>query len=127
MFAVAFFMPISQPDSGTITIVLEFAMATATHLDQAKRGRGRPPKVHTEAAHDRIKPAIPHELEHFDSLPDSAHVRLPIVRALYGASASTIWRNAKAGAIPEPRKLTPAISAWNVGELRAALNNRGAA
>ena len=91
--------------------------------------KGRPRKVHTEAADlSRVnaKPAIPAELENFDSLPDSAHVRLPVVRGLYGASASTIWRNVKAGAIPEPRKLTPAISAWNVGELRAALS-RGAA
>lgn len=102
-------------------------MASTATSHQAKRGPGRPPKVHTEAAHERIKPAIPHELEHFDSLPDSAHVRLPIVRALYGASASTIWRNVKSGAIPGPRKLTPAISAWNVGELRAALNHKGAA
>ena len=97
----------------------------ATPLDQAKRGRGRPPKVKTESALERVQ-SIPVELLRFDELPDSAHVRLPVVRGLYGASASTIWRNVKAGAIPEPRKLTPAISAWNVGELRAALSNRSA-
>jgi predicted DNA-binding transcriptional regulator AlpA len=48
--------------------------------------------------------------------------------ALYATkSPSTIWRNVKKGLIPAPVKLTPQISAWRVGDLRAALTKRGAA
>ena len=87
-----------------------------------KRGPGRPRKSESAAA-----PAIPHELQHFDELPGSAHVRLPVVRGLYGASASTIWRGVRLGTIPKPVKLSDNLSAWNVGELRAALALKGAA
>lgn len=92
--------------------------------------RGRPRKIHTEAADiGRVTPRdIPAELTHFDQLPDSAHVRLPVVRGLYGScSASAIWRNCKAGKIPAPIKLTEQITAWKVGDLRAALNKENAA
>jgi predicted DNA-binding transcriptional regulator AlpA len=70
--------------------------------------------------------AIPHELTHFDKLPDSAHVRLPVVAGLYGCSFPTIWRNVKAGKIPAPVKLTENCTAWNVGQLRKALAGRAA-
>ena len=89
--------------------------------DTIKR-RGRPRKSETAAA-----PAVPLELIHFDQLPDSAHVRLPVVRGLYGASTTSIWRNVKKGVIPSPRKLTANITAWNVGEIRAALAKRSEA
>ena len=69
-------------------------------------------------------PAIPPELAHFDQLPDSAHVRLPVVVGLYGCSAPTVWRNVKTGTIPAPIKLTANITAWNVGALRKALAAR---
>ena len=57
----------------------------------------------------------------FDSQPNSANVRLPVVMALYGISSASVWRNVKNGNIPKPRKLTTRTTAWNVGELRAAL------
>lgn len=60
-------------------------------------------------------------LEKFDSLPDSANVRLPTVMSLYGVSAATVWRNIKNGNIPQPRKLTTRTTVFNVGELRLAL------
>ena len=60
-------------------------------------------------------------LEVFDFLPRSAYVRLPIVMSLYGISQASVWRNVKNGNIPKPRKLTTRTTAWNVGELRAAL------
>lgn len=60
-------------------------------------------------------------LQHFDSLPDSAHVRLPIVQALYACSPASIWRGVKAGRIPKPRKLSPRTTCWQVAELRASL------
>lgn len=60
-------------------------------------------------------------LQNFDSLPDSANVRLPVVQALFGCSAVTVWRMVKLGTIPAPRKLSPRVTTWNVGALRQAL------
>lgn len=57
----------------------------------------------------------------FDSQPNCAFVRLPVVMALYGISPATVWRNVKNGNIPKPRKLTTRTTVWNVGELRVAL------
>ena len=65
--------------------------------------------------------AIPDALKNFDSLPDSANVRLPIVAALVGCSSATVWRMVKRGTLPAPRKLSERVTAWNVGELRKAL------
>jgi predicted DNA-binding transcriptional regulator AlpA len=65
--------------------------------------------------------AIPDALKNFDSLPDAASVRQPVVQALYDCSAATVWRYVKSGHIPAPRKLGPRVTAWNVGELRRAL------
>jgi predicted DNA-binding transcriptional regulator AlpA len=91
--------------------------------------RGRPRKTQTEAAdvrRDTIPPALPAEFLNFDRLPDSALVRLPVVQCLLGCSASSVWRNSRAGNLPKPIKLTSNISGWRVGDLRAALN-RGVA
>jgi len=76
----------------------------------------------TEPAPVRQKEVgIPDALKNFDSLPDSASVRLPVVRALKACSAATVWRLVKRGDLPAPRKLSQRITAWNVGELRKAL------
>lgn len=64
-------------------------------------------------------------LKGFDSYPDSANVRISVVASLYACSHATIWRAVKAGIIPKPRRLTPGITCWNVGELRAALAAEG--
>lgn len=68
----------------------------------------------------------PDALRHFDSLPDCANVRAPVVAALFDVSLATVWRYAKAGTIPAPRKLGPRLTAWNVGELRRALGTTAA-
>jgi predicted DNA-binding transcriptional regulator AlpA len=60
-------------------------------------------------------------LKHFDSLPDSAHVRLPIVAALFACSHATVWRGVQSGKLPKPIKHFERTSAWNVGELRHVL------
>lgn len=65
--------------------------------------------------------AIPAALKNFDSLPDSANVRQPVVQGLYGCSAATVWRMVKRGSLPTPRKLSERVTAWNVGDLRKAL------
>ena len=60
-------------------------------------------------------------LADFDTLPDSAHVRLPVVQALYACSDETVRRRVKSGNMPAPKKLGPRLTAWNVGELRQNL------
>jgi len=71
---------------------------------------------------DRTNPsAILDALTNYDSFPDSAHVRLPVVQALVGCSSATVWRMVKRGTLPVPRKLSERVTAWNVGDLRKAL------
>lgn len=69
-------------------------------------------------------PAVPDALRNFDALPDSAFVRLPVVSALFAFSPATVWRKVKARTIPAPRKLSESVTAWNVGQLRKALNGK---
>jgi len=63
---------------------------------------------------------LPDALRNFDSLPDSANVRQPVVEALFGCSSTTVWRMAKRGVL-KPRKLSQRVTTFNVGELRVAL------
>lgn len=65
--------------------------------------------------------SIPEALANFDSLPDAAYVRLPVVKALYACSVASVWRGALSGRIPKPQKLSPRTTCWNVGELRKSL------
>ena len=67
------------------------------------------------------KAAVNDVLERFGSLPDEAHVRLPVVMALYACSAASVWRNVQNRTLPTPRKFGSRVTAWNVGELRASL------
>ena len=66
--------------------------------------------------------AIPDALKNFSDLPDAAHCRDKVVAGLLGCSVPTVWRMAKDGRLPRPRKLSLRITGWNVGELRAALS-----
>lgn len=70
----------------------------------------------------QVNRRLPDALIHFESLPDTAHVRLPVVCALSACSPATVWRRVKGGMLPKPRKLSVRVTAWNVGELRACLN-----
>ena len=72
-----------------------------------------------------IQSAIPASLINFDQLPDSAHVRLPVMKGLYGVSAASIWRGVKNKTIPAPVKLTQRTTAWNVRLVREALAKAG--
>lgn len=69
--------------------------------------------------------AIPDALKNFDALPDAANVRDKVVAGLLGCSVPTVWRMAKDGRLPRPRKLSTRVTAWNVGQLRAALRSAG--
>jgi predicted DNA-binding transcriptional regulator AlpA len=66
-------------------------------------------------------PSISDALRNFDSAPDSAHVRQPVVQALFACSSATVWRMVKRGQLPPPKKLSERVTAWNVGQLRAVL------
>ena len=68
--------------------------------------------------------SIPDALRNFDCLPNAANVRQPVVEALFSCSSATVWRRVKDGRLPKPRKLSYRVTAWNVGELRAALSER---
>ncbi len=68
---------------------------------------------------------IPDALKNFDSLPDSALVRQPVVEALFGYSAATVWRMVKKGKLPAPLRLAERITTWNVGDLRKVLASGG--
>ncbi len=73
---------------------------------------------------ERVHADIPAALKQFDSLPDFYNVGLPIVAALNGISAPTVWRWVMAGCIPHPRKFGPNTTAWNVdGRARARLED----
>lgn len=65
--------------------------------------------------------AVPDALRDFDTLPNAANVRVNVVAGLYACSIPTVWRMAEDGRIPRPRKLSKRVTAWNVGQLRAAL------
>jgi predicted DNA-binding transcriptional regulator AlpA len=59
-------------------------------------------------------------LESFDSLPDSALVRVQVVAALRACSVATVWNHAASGLLPKPEKFG-GITAWRVGALRQAM------
>lgn len=67
-----------------------------------------------------VAPAIPDSLKHFDSLPDSANVKEPVVCGLLDCSPATVWRRVKDGRLPQPTRLGR-MTFWNVGQLRKAL------
>lgn len=71
--------------------------------------------------------AIHTALSNFDTLPDGAYVRVPVVRAMYGVSTSTAWRMARDGRIPAATKISVGVTAWRVGDIRADLARRAAA
>ena len=74
----------------------------------------------TQAIPKAVKP-IDQSLANFDKLPDSAYIRLPVMKGLYGISSASIWRGVKRLTIPKPSKLTERTTAWNVGLIRADL------
>jgi prophage regulatory protein len=61
----------------------------------------------------------------FDSLPNSAFIRLSqlVGSGLVPFSPSTTWRKVRAGRFPAPVKLSSAITAWRVGDIKAWLED----
>jgi predicted DNA-binding transcriptional regulator AlpA len=69
----------------------------------------------------QVTQVLPEGLANFDQLPNSAYIRLPVLKGLYGISSASCWRGVKNGTIPKPVKLTERTTAWNVGLVRADL------
>jgi len=61
-------------------------------------------------------------MSQFDTLPDSALVRLPVVKKLFSISSPTVWRWSKSGRLPAPIRIS-GITAWQVGSLRKTLKD----
>lgn len=74
-----------------------------------------------DALADAKSPRIDPALRNFDSLPDLALVRLPVVQALFACSRATVWRHVKSGLIPAPVKFSEGITVWQVASLRKHL------
>lgn len=66
-------------------------------------------------------------LSSFDDLPDSAFVSGQVVARLFAVDRVTIWRWAKSGKLPEPRKFGSRLARWEVGSVRRALAEMSAA
>lgn len=58
----------------------------------------------------------------FDQLPNSALVRQSTLVRLLNCSDTTIWRYAKRGLL-HPVKLSPGVTGFRVGEIRALLDS----
>lgn len=62
----------------------------------------------------------------FDQLPASAQVPARTVAALLDVSEVTVWRWAKSGKLPAPRRFGEGTTRFNVGELREAISKLAA-
>lgn len=65
--------------------------------------------------------AIPPLLSGFDQLPDSAHVPIKTVCALFGCSPATAWRRVRSGHLAKPVRIGAGSTRWSVGDLRRSL------
>ena len=57
----------------------------------------------------------------FPYMPDDAHVRQPVVEALWPQSTPKLWADIKEGKFPAPVKISKRSVAWRVGDLREFL------
>jgi predicted DNA-binding transcriptional regulator AlpA len=57
----------------------------------------------------------------FDNLPASALMNISEISALACRSNASIWRDVKAGLLPEALKIGPGSSRWLVGDVRRYL------
>ena len=103
---------------GAFELGMLASMPTVLPAEWAARTRRRLPPAYDRAA---MKPFNQTSLHHFDELPDSAFVRLPVVVALLGVSPSTVWRWSRLGRLPAPVKIA-GTTLWNVGLLRHSLS-----
>lgn len=65
--------------------------------------------------------SINHVLKDADLYPNSAMVRLPVVKGLLGVSGATVWRMVKANKL-KAYKLTERTTTFNLGDIRALIS-----
>lgn len=70
-----------------------------------------------------IQHTINPALRDADQYPNTAQIRLPVVKGLLGVSGATVWRMVKAGKL-KSYKLTERTTTFNMGEVRALLNSQ---
>jgi predicted DNA-binding transcriptional regulator AlpA len=94
---------------------------------QLKWPATRPPKK-SQAGKNwyALKPRDAEALKNFDSLPDSAGVRVGVVATLFGVSSCTVWRD-HGERFPKKIKIGPKTTVCNVGETREKLREATAA
>jgi predicted DNA-binding transcriptional regulator AlpA len=80
---------------------------------------------HMKAKAKRPDSPVPAALRDFDSLPDSAIVRVGVVARVRGCSITTVWRHASSGLLPKPEKVSKGITGWRVGDLRRCMAQVG--
>lgn len=51
-------------------------------------------------------------------IPTEGFVRLPQVLMMFPISRTNLWRMVKSGAFPQPKKIGPRTTVWDVQELR---------
>lgn len=66
--------------------------------------------------------AIPQRLESLSSMPAEALVSAKELSILSGRSRASIWRDTKAGRLPQPIAIGPQTRRWRVEDARAYLN-----
>jgi prophage regulatory protein len=68
---------------------------------------------------------IEKDLNDINHLPDEALIRQSslISKGLIPFSPTTLWRKCKQGDFPQPIKISKAITAWRVGQIREWLND----
>ena len=118
------FKPSHGAGKGPLAAQHGVSMTTAT---LAPKGRKKQTLTGTsQVAVQRATAQIPN----FDELPDSALARQsqlirdpkhPARPTPLPFSAATLWRKVREGTFPAPTKLSDAITAWKVGDVRAWL------
>ncbi len=60
-------------------------------------------------------------IKSIDSLPDSALLSDREIAQLVGVNPTSIWRWAKAGILPQPKRIGLRCTRWELGAVRKAL------
>jgi len=60
-------------------------------------------------------------LTSFDGLPDNALVDVHTITALAKRSRASLWRDVRAGRLPQPVAIGPRTRRWRVADVRAYL------
>lgn len=66
-------------------------------------------------------------MDHSRPFPTTGYLRLPDVLYYFPVSKSTWWAGVKSGKYPAGRKLSDRCTAWRVEDIRALIEQQGAA